>query len=151
MKIRIGIDPAFRKNGFGVCIIDETNDIRFLRVASFLDFLRWLGTDAPAENVTVVIENSNMQDATFGGRMSYNQFGARSRDAGKNMAVSQCTVDACVYKWGATNVRGISPKQKGRKWTKLQAKAVALSMGLQLPKKTTQDDIDAFQLAVRTY
>lgn len=149
-KIRIGIDPAFRKAGFGLCVIDEEMEVRFIRVPTFLHFLRWLGTDAPAEDVRVVVENSNMQDTTFiKRRMSYNEYGARSRDAGKNMAISQCTVDACIHKWGEKAVVQLSPRQKGKKWSVAYAQAVAKGMGLVLPKKVTQDDVDAFSLAIR--
>lgn len=147
MKIRIGIDPAFRRNGFGLCIIDETSDVRFLRLRSFQDFVFWLMTDAPAENVRCVIENSNLQDVTFrrGGRITH----AQSRDAGKNMAISQCVFDLCVWKWGMSCVCGLSPREKGAKWPLPFAQGVARAMALKLPAKMRQDDIDAFQLAVR--
>jgi len=145
--ICIGIDPAFRKNGFGICVIDETQEVGFKKVKTFLDFLFWLMTDAPAENVRCVVENSNLQDVTFrrGGRITHGQ----SRDAGKNMAISQCVYDACVYKWGKAAVRGISPREKGAKWALPYALAIARSMGLKLPGKMSQDDLDAFKLAVR--
>lgn len=147
MKIRIGIDPAFRKNGFGLCIIDETSDVRFLRLSSFQDFVFWLMTDAPAGGVRCVVENSNLQDVTFrrGGRITHSQ----SRDAGKNMAISQCVYDLCVWKWGMPCVCGLSPREKGAKWSLPFAQGVARSMGLKLPAKMRQDNIDAFQLAVR--
>ncbi len=106
-------------------------------------------TDAPDQaesNVRIVVENSNLQDVTFrrGGRITH----AQSRDAGKNMAISQCVVDICIWKYGANSVRGISPRQKGAKWSLAYAQAVALSMGLKLPAKLSQDNIDAFKLAL---
>ncbi len=145
--IRIGIDPAFRKNGFGICIIDERDEVAFKQVRDFNAFARWLMTDAPPEGVRCVVENSNLQDVTFrrGGRITH----AQSRDAGKNMAISQCVFDLCVYKWGVACVCGLSPRQKGAKWTLSFAQGVARSMGLKLPAKMKQDDIDAFQLAIR--
>jgi hypothetical protein len=146
-RIRIGIDPAFRKNGFGICIIDEAGEVGFKKVRSFLDFLFWLMTDAPVENVLCVVENSNLQDVTFrrGGRITH----AQSRDAGKNMAISQCVYEACVWKWGEKAVRGLSPREKGAKWSLPYAQAIGRGMGLKLPGKVSQDDLDAFQLAVR--
>lgn len=145
-KIRIGIDPAFRRNGFGLCVIDETGEVRFLRVRSFLHFLNWLKTDAPDDGVRCVIENSNLQDVTF--RRGWRITHAQSRDAGKNMAISQCTYDACVWKWGEKAVRGVSPREKGAKWGEGMARGVARSQGLVLPAKLSQDDIDAFALAL---
>ena len=143
--IRIGIDPAFRKNGFGICVIDETDDVRFVKVKSYLAFTMWLMTDAPPENVRCCIENSNLQDVTFrrGGRITH----AQSRDAGKNMGISQCVVDLCEWKWGKGPVRAVSPREKGAKWPLAYAQAIARSIGLKLPGKMSQDDLDAFQLA----
>ena len=104
-KIRIGIDPAFRKGGFGCCIIDESREVAFRYFTGFLDFLLWLWSEeSPAKDaaVSIVIENSNMQDVTFNrGKVTRGQYGAQSRDAGKNMAISQCTVDACVARFDA--------------------------------------------------
>ena len=146
-KIRIGIDPAFRRNGFGICIIDETNDVRFLRIKLFQDFIFWLMTDSPPGGVRCVVENSNMQDVTFrrGGKITH----AQSRDAGKNMAISQCVCDLCVWKYGKSAVLALSPREKGAKWSMAYAQGVARAMGLKLPAKLSQDNIDAFQLAVR--
>lgn len=64
------------------------------------------------------------------------------------MAISQCTVDACVARYGAKKVRGVSPRQKGAKWSKPYAAAVAKGMGLEGAKFKKQDDVDAFQLAL---
>jgi hypothetical protein len=170
MKIRIGIDPAFRKNGFGICIIDEAGEVGFKKVRSFLDFLFWLMTDAPVENVLCVVENSNLQDVLFythraksGALLTYSQakkaYGARpltdgektkaAMGVGKNMAISQCVYEACVWKWGKEAVRGLSPREKGAKWSLPYAQAIGRGMGLKLPGKVSQDDLDAFQLAVR--
>lgn len=151
MKIRIGIDPAFRKDGFGCCIIDESREVAFRYFTGFLDFLLWLWSEeSPAREaaVSIVIENSNLQDVTFNrGKVTRGQYGAQSRDAGKNMAISQCTVDACIAWYGAQKVRGVSPRQKGAKWSKPYAQAVAKGMGLEV-KFRKQDDVDAFQLAL---
>lgn len=153
-KIRIGIDPAFRKRGFGCCIIDETNEVGFRSFEGFLDFITWLWSEeSPARdsNISVVVENSNLQDYTFDRGMSKLnrfQYGAQSRDAGKNMAISQCTVDACIAWYGKSKVRGVSPRQKGSKWTKAYAETVARSMGFDRVVFRRQDDIDAFQLAL---
>ena len=39
----IGIDPAFRKSGFAVAIIDEVKELRFKVFNNgFLDFMKWI-------------------------------------------------------------------------------------------------------------
>jgi hypothetical protein len=113
MYCYIGIDPAFRKNGFAVCIIDEDNTADFKIFENFYAFIGWLW-DAPLK-AYVCIENSNLQDATFD--TSGNKFvvAKKSRDVGKNMAISQATVDFCRKHFGEAFVVELSPKEKGGK------------------------------------
>ncbi|MBK8706491.1 MAG: hypothetical protein IPN33_24960, partial [Saprospiraceae bacterium] len=59
----IGIDPAFRKDGFCVVVIDENRTAAAKIFKSFLDFLKWL-PEAP-DNAIVTIENSNEEKALF--------------------------------------------------------------------------------------
>lgn len=58
----IGIDPAFRKNGFVICIINEQSEVDFITFKDFTAFLDWVFT-APLAIYTV--ENSYLQDLTF--------------------------------------------------------------------------------------
>jgi hypothetical protein len=151
MICRIGIDPAFRKKGFCVCIIDEDRTARFITFTSFLDFLDWLG-DAP-DNAIVTVENSNLQNVTFAYKGSKQSRERISRNVGANQAASQYTVDACMKRWGKDKVRGISPAQKGAKWNKTLFKAVLQQERITKTYDYTgsQDQRDAFQLAVKPW
>jgi len=148
--IFIGIDPAFRKNGFSVAIIDkEDKTVWFPQVRSFFDFVMWaMDPQTHRAKAWICIENSNLQDVTFrrGGKISHKQ----SRDAGKNQAISQCVVDFCRWAFDETRVVEISPRQKGGKWDDKYTASVARSEGHTfLKKRLSQDDRDAYQLATR--
>lgn len=149
MKIPlIGIDPAFRKDGFAMCIIDEAGEVAFRVFHSFLDFLHWIfSDDAPARAVCVV-ENSNRDNLMY----AYHRgkrgqaMATAARNVGANQAISQCTADVCRWKWGKTAF-DVSPAEKGKKWTEQQAQLVARSQGHRLGK-TNQDKRDAYKLAL---
>jgi hypothetical protein len=148
--ITIGIDPAARKRGFGVCIYDkEDKTISFRDFGNYNDFFLWtLGEECP-ENARCVIESSNMQGRVFDGAGSKGVVQRKASDVGKNKAVSVLTVDACRRRWGAENVREVSPKGKGAKWTDRQALAVVAQMKLVLiGEMTEQDQRDALKLAL---
>jgi hypothetical protein len=115
MKTFIGVDPAFRKNGFAICIIDNKDkSIDFKVFTTFVDFFGWLINDSPDE-AFFCVENSNLQQVCFrkGQKAAMN--------AGKNMAVSQLTCDALEAKYTKQYVLGISPKEKGAKITDIKA------------------------------
>ena len=61
--VYIGCDPAFRKNGFALCIDDGT-ELRFLECKNYTNFLGWLLHDSP-ETAVLCVENSNLQKAFF--------------------------------------------------------------------------------------
>ena len=104
--IYIGIDPAFRKNGFGMCILDFSDKTaNFYIFKSFFEFLSWLTNERP-KTAFYCIENSNLQKKCW-------QKNAMS--VGKNQAASQYTVDACKYFCGDKFIREISPLEKGGK------------------------------------
>ena len=149
--IQIGIDPAFRKDGFAICIIDDDKDVRCIRFKSFLDFLSWLWVDgeSPAQAVCVV-ENSNLQKKTFDMTGSKAVVARKSRNVGKNQAISQAAFDALKLKYGNTAFE-VSPKEKGKKWTMEKFLLVLKSEKhnfLMTKRKITQDEIDAYQLAL---
>jgi len=148
----IGIDPAFRKNGFCVVIIDEQKTAAAKIFKSFLDFLKWL-PEAP-DNPIVTVENSNEEQALF----AYLQKGsAQKRIAagmavGKNMAASQYTVDACRFRWGGIGkVYSVSPSRKGTKWNAETFKRMLKADNITLADAKhfgTQDARDAYKLAI---
>jgi hypothetical protein len=147
---RIGIDPAFRKNGLGVCVVHPDGNVTFPRFKGrgMVGLVRWIQTEAP-ENVLVTIEDSNLQNTSFDASGNKNVATRKARNVGCNQAISATIVDFCIDRWGDKAVRPISPQQKGRKWTDGVFKGIAKQNNHQLPTKYRQDDIDAYQLAVR--
>ena len=169
--IFIGIDPAFRKGGFAICVIDTSDRTVWFKMFKngFLDFQSWFFNDSPPpEGVIVSIENSNLQDVTFwthrhpnGSLLSKHKAkyvkGSRplsdgerhraSRDAGKNMATSQFVVDTCRAKY---KIIDMSPKDKGGKWeTHKLFTQILMQEKLTYGQKTTnQDKRCAFKMAV---
>jgi hypothetical protein len=147
-NIFIGVDPAFRNNGFAMAIIDTTDNTVYFKVFKngFLDFVSWFLYDSP-DSAIVCVENSNLQNKTF----SYYKGNKKelehiSRSVGKNQAISQCVVDLCSTKY---DVIDISPKDKGKKWN-----AKDFNFALKYHKHTTtkktsnQDERDAYKLAL---
>lgn len=144
-----GIDPAFRKNGFVMAIADEDQEVAFYQFPYFLDFINWIKTPGNVpEPFFVAVENSNLQPDTFDKRGSKVVVAKRSRDVGKNMGISQCTVDLCKSVFGEDMVLDVSPKAKGKKWANdTFVRSVARSVGHTLPKpRMNQDERDAYKL-----
>lgn len=147
--VYIGIDPAFRKSGFGMCIIDEANTVSFRTFRTFLDFLGWVFSEDAPELAVVCIENSNLDGKMYayhrakGGQ----ELAAAAMSVGKNQAASQYTADACRYRWPETTF-DISPKDKGKKWDAETFKAAARQNGHAVGR-CSQDERDAYQLALR--
>lgn len=153
--LKVGIDPAFRKKGFCVCIIDEQGDVAFTTFKNgFLDFLNWL--QRLPEHAIIGVENSAMQNATFetptDQKQSVKVRLKRSRDVGKNQAASQYTVDVCRLLIGVNKVVEISPRMKGAKWSKATFLRVVKSEGHNLLNYTgSQDQRDAYKLALQAW
>jgi len=148
--IVIGIDPAFRKAGFAICIIDEQSKAQGKMFKSFLDFMIWLTTPGEAPEVAIVgVENSNLQNVTFEMKGTKGLVAKISRNVGANQAASQYTVDVCKWHYGPNNMIEISPKQKGKKWTQAIFKGVAKSEGHKLIGRFNQDQRDAYQIALQ--
>jgi hypothetical protein len=155
-RIIIGADPAFRKDGFAIAIIDEHKTVSFRRFKAWLDFQNWLMYDAPEPCTTadcipisVGVENSNLQNVTFDMTGGLHVVAKKSRDAGKNMAISQCCYEAFVAKYGAKNVKEFSPERKGQKWDDATFRLVVKSHGhiLDPRVKIGQDERDAYKMA----
>lgn len=144
----IGIDPAFRKNGFAMCIIDEENTVGFRQFRTFLDFLHWVFSEDAPHNAVVCIENSNRDQVMYAYHRSKRgqQMATAARNVGANQAISQCTADVCRWKWPKSTI-DISPKEKGRKWGAKEAAQVAREYGHDIGR-TNQDERDAYKLAL---
>jgi hypothetical protein len=141
----IGIDPAFRKGGIGCCII-EANDIRFIKLGSFISFVEFVDT-LNSDDVVMVIENSNLTNATFKQTGSIAADKKISRNVGMNQAISQMFVDYAKHK--LKNVFELTPKQKGAKWTNSHVIANFKNYTISNYKGnvTEQDKRDALKLA----
>lgn len=147
-NLRIGIDPAFRKDGFCVCVIDETGDVDFRTFKNgFFDFMRWAET--LPKKVLICIENSNLQKTGFDKRGGAGVVSRKGRNVGANQAASQYTVDFCRFLFG-NRVKEVSPKQKGAKW---KSDNIVFAIAAQnkhkiRKKRLSQDDRDAYKLAL---
>ena len=119
----VGIDPAFRASGFAIAIEDGAGELSFkIFKNGFEGFFFWLLNDRP-DNCFIGVENSNLQNSTFNGNnpaWSRAELAKRSRDVGKNQAVSQMVVDLCRTILGPERVAEFSPAQKGKKITSLK-------------------------------
>lgn len=142
----LGIDPAFRKTGFAICILDEEKTARFKIVkGGLLEFLRLI--DEMPNDVFSCVENSNLQNATFDMRGSKSAVAKKSRNVGANQAASEYTYQATVKRWGNRAFQ-VSPKGKGRKITESEFKALIRSEKLTLiDYQSNQDFRDAYKLA----
>jgi hypothetical protein len=159
----IGLDPAFREGGFGAATI-ENGVVTFGTIKNFADFLEFC--DIAHGGVLWCVENSNLDNTTYeylrGGNTR--TLMAKSRDVGKNQAISQVVCDYLVKKFGAEKVTAISPRQKGAKWGVFNgkrnmsiAREIARTVGEQSGLKSigwqtaTPDEVDAFQVAMHLF
>lgn len=144
MKI-IGIDPAFRVSGFGICELGERS-VCFPKIQTFIDFFAYANTFNKSTAQIFVVENSNLQNTTFSTyKANANQLQRISRNVGANQAVSQMVVDYLRYI--GLEVVEVSPLQKGSKLNQKAIEYLAKSEGIELPARMSQDDRDAFKLA----
>lgn len=164
MKHYIGIDPSFRKNGFAICIIGG-KEADFKVFNGFLEFLEWLHLYKKANEQPewkdfktepfFCIENSNLQALSYDMSGSKSVACKKSRDVGKNQAISQCTVDVCRLLFGKDFVYEVSPLEKGSKKSDLIVRSLAVTEGISLKnykgKENEQDKRDAFMLAMKIY
>lgn len=147
--ITIGIDPAFRKSGFAIAVLDETGEVEGRNFASLLNFMQWVESrEWPGQTVIVGVENSNLQNTTFNMKGNKGEIARRSRNAGANQAASQYTVDYCRHFFGDAYVFEISPRQKGRKWTQVMFRQVLKQEGHTATGRFSQDQRDAYQIAL---
>lgn len=145
----VGLDPAFRKGGFGYCELRcDRNKVVDVSFGSFADFKAFfVFVNSTDSKVVWGVENSNLQNITFAKYVKSHKI---SRNVGANQAVSQVTVDILRWHFGENNVIEFSPKQKGAKWSLDIANGVLHSYGLPRAKKISQDKIDALKIAILT-
>lgn len=139
--IYIGCDPAFRKNGFALCIDDGT-ELRFLEFKNYTNFLGWLLYDRP-ETAVFCVENSNLQKAFFPKNATLQY----ANSVGKNQAVSQITHWLAQQNWGVGNAIEISPKQKGAKIdVENKSNMLIFRKESRYLGPISQDEMDAYQI-----
>ena len=143
--VKIGCDPAFRKNGFSIAILDENNELHFKTFKKPINFIGWVMFDMPT-NSHVAVENSNLQESTFDMRGTKAVVAKKSRNVGKNQAISQIAYE--MFNERALKVLNISPKRKGAKWTDDGVMCGLIrSYNIKAEKrKFSQDERDAFKL-----
>lgn len=144
----IGIDPAFRENGFSIAwVLNSTMNFRTFK-SGFLDFILFMRVQFPDfKSVVITIENSNLQNTTFDKRGSPGVVAKKSRNVGANQAISQCTVDYCNVHYA--HVYEISPLAKGPKLNQEIFNELLKQQGIKPAKaRVNQDCRDAGQLAL---
>lgn len=115
--ILLGLDPAFRENGFAVAMYDPEDLFEPLRFVIFRNagcFIGWLVNDAPVLAYACV-ENSNLDSAVYHlhSRMNARTAAAVGIRVGKNQAISQLAVDLLRNRYSKHNVLEVSPSKKG--------------------------------------
>lgn len=140
----IGVDPAFRKNGFGMAILDEHKELKFTTFKEFVNFIAWVQNECP-KNAIAAIENSYLQNKTFDMRGTLHEVAKKSRNVGLNQAASQIAYELlCDH---CLKVYNISPKEKGKKWGKIHAKTIIKQSGYDYDGgMLTQDHMDALKI-----
>lgn len=147
----IGVDPAFRKGGFWVCILDFTDrTAQAQKFENVLDFDRWLRSAHAPIAALVCVENSNAQNVNFDTSGTRNVTARKGRNVGANQAVSQLTVQAAIDTYGELRVVSVSPLEKGKKITDPKmflalVKSDGFTLSPKFPKN--QDARDAYKIA----
>ena len=146
----IGIDPAMRLNGLAVCVIDDKKVYfgRYRNLATWImDSLTW------QNDCAICVEDSSLQNITFRKHANVKASNKISRNVGMNQGASRTIID--LLELNGHKVKGISPQHKGSKWTIDYCMSVIKAMKLEVHgnKKLSQDEIDAFQIALisKTY
>lgn len=157
--IYIGVDPAFRENGFWAAIIDRrAGTLDFRGFKDVLEWHDWLRSEAPLV-AFVLVENSNLENVTFkAGSNGRNKSVAMrfSRNVGTNQAVSELAYVSAIRKYGSRFAHEISPSQKGKKITNgaifegliRQERLQIIDPGFDNNAGNAQDKRDAAKLAL---
>lgn len=115
--VTIGIDPAARKDGTALCIIDEQGEVSFQTFASPYRFILWAHSDEAPMRAIVGIEDSGKDKTVFAYLRTGSTASQRSKAVavGKNMGASAILVECCQQVWGKGQVFDMSPTEKGAK------------------------------------
>lgn len=148
----IGIDPAFRDNGFCLCAIKGEEVLFSNYKLGFLDFMEDIkSVDGVDYSETIIaVENSNLQNTSFDTTGSKGVIARKGRNVGSNQAISQLVVDF-IKRYTKAKVLDLSPQRKGRKWNQAQFEAIMKQEGHKAPKKkrgNNQDERDGYKLAL---
>ena len=145
----IGVDPAIRKSGFAIAILSN-NLFRFETFPNgFIEFIEWWQVFffQSIDPVTFVVENSNLQNASFHLNGPPPVIARMARNVGMNQAISQATVD--YLRSQGQRVVELSPKEKGKKLTQDEFVALCQEHNVNISKRrTNQDERDAGKLAL---
>ena len=141
----VGIDPAMRMNGLAVCVIDN-DKVYFGKYKTLADWI--VDCFNYEKDLAIIVEDSSLQSNTFKKTGNIRTSNKISRNVGMNQAASRIIIDLLVL--NGHKVTGISPQQKGKKWTLDYCMAVIKGLKLEVHgnKKLSQDEIDAFTLAL---
>lgn len=146
--MKMGIDPAFRANGFGVVVIDD-GCVYGHQIKDFFAFVDFCINSAWPDDLQIIIENSNLQNVTYDLSGTKGVVARKSRNVGANQAASQYTVDFCKHAFGEDCVFEVSPRHKGAKWSMEQFQRVVKDKGHKLiGQRWGQDKRDAYKLAI---
>lgn len=143
----MGVDPAFRKNGFWCAVIQRPeNTVEFFECKNLGVFTKLVIDIFPHH---ILVENSNLQKLQFNPNASNKE----RQNVGMNMAVSQISVDIVTEILKPELPVEISPKKKGAKIADLNLfqawlKANTLTAENYKGNKTEQDKRDAAKLAI---
>jgi len=145
VKAFVGIDPSMRKNGFAICLMKEGKLYfqKYKKLANWAyDAMTW------TNDIFIVVEDSSLQNITFNKYADGRSRTKISRNVGMNQCASRFAID--WLELHGHKVKGISPYAKGSKWTLDYAMELIKQLNLTIlgNRKLSQDDIDAFQLAL---
>ena len=148
----IGIDPAARRNGFWIAILDTVErTVEFKGFKNYNEFYKYILLLPDKEEYYFAIENSNLDNVTFRKSENVGVAAKFSRDAGKNQQVSQLCIDAVKDVFGQESYVEYSAvsKKSGWKYTEGIFPSILKSDKYRLITPcTNQDQRDAYHLAI---
>jgi len=151
--IYVGVDPAYRKGGFAVAVL-EKKSMYFIKFDNVFFFYEWL-KEKRAEQVSAFfcVENSDITNHTFFrlGARTPSALAKVSRNAGKNQAVSNLACLAIELVYGGDRLISLSPAQKGKKVSKAYFSELLKQEGISIASasRLTQDEVDAGMLCLK--
>ena len=169
--IYVGVDPAFRKSGFCVCILDMGAKTGKFITMDYDAYRDWINSPHAPDISGACIENSALQNKLFYSHKSptgalltpaqakfipgakalnKGELASAAMQVGKNQAISEMTYRATVLRYGEAKVFQVSPLEKGAKITDPRYFAAYVqSFGVTLDREAgSQDERDAFKMAV---